>query len=383
MKLSIPSSDLKSGLARAIRAIAIRSTLPVLANVKLTADDGGLTLCGTNLEFYILARVSAKVEKPGAITLPAKTLADLVNTLPADEVVELTLNPKLASVSIQCGRIKANLKGIPADEFPSLPDVDQWTAADLDARAVAEALQSVLFAAATDEAHPILTGILLRTDKESGATFAASDGFRVAQRQLSLSSNGATPALQTVIPAKALRELAAMLSGAQAGGTLEMRLNPERGQVFFAIASEQLMAQTIEGAFPAYQNILPKSYTTRAVLEANGLRAVLKAGDVFARESAHTIRFKVSAGTEVEPGALTILATATETGEGEGALSASVEGPAIEVGLNVKFLLEALSAIKSPHVALELNTPTSPVVLRPIGAADDYLYVQMPMHLSR
>ncbi|MBL8057861.1 MAG: DNA polymerase III subunit beta [Anaerolineales bacterium] len=377
MKVSCLQENLAKGLSVVSRAVAARSTLPVLGNILLATDGGRLRISATNLELGITCWIGAKIEDEGAITLPAKTLVDLVNTLPADNV-QLSLSARTQTVNLNCGRIKASIKGIDAQEFPAIPLADIDTAIQLNVEDLRDMIAAVIFAAATDEARPILTGVLARLEG-STVTLAASDGFRVAERIAHLSSPVDEP-VTAVIPARALAELGRAIHAQE---PVYMHLPPGRGQVIFHHGNVELVSQLIEGAFPAYQNIIPKGYKTRTVVSTDEFRKACKSSDIIAREAAHTTRLKVKPGEDtLIPGHVVISATAAETGDNVAELDATIEGDAVEIAFNVKYLVDVLSIIDTPNVALETSAATSPGVIRPVGR-DDYVYVVMPMHLGR
>jgi DNA polymerase-3 subunit beta len=377
MKFSCLQENLAKGLSVVSRAVAARSTLPVLGNILLATDNGRLRLSATNLELGITCWIGAKIEDEGAITLPAKTLVDLVNTLPSD-TVQIGLTARTQTINLQCGRIKASIKGIDAQEFPAIPPADIDASIQLNVEDLRDMIAAVIFAAATDEARPILTGVLARLDGGQ-VTLAASDGFRVAERTAHLSEPVAE-AVTAIIPARALAELGRVIN---ADDPVYMHLPPGRGQAIFHHGNVELVSQLIEGAFPAYQNIIPKGYKTRAVVSTDEFRKACRSADIIAREAAHTTRLKIKPGEEeLVPGHVTISATAAETGDNVAELDATIEGDTLEIAFNVKYLVDVLGIIDTPNVALETSTPTSPGVIRPVGR-DNYVYVVMPMHLGR
>lgn len=376
MKFSCLQDNLAKGLSLVSRAVAARSTLPVLGNILLATDNGRLKLAATNLELSLTCWIGAKIEDEGAITLPAKTLVDLVNTLPPDTVA-MSLSARTQAVNLQCGRIKASIKGIDAQEFPAIPQADMDRAIPLNVDDLREMIGAVIFAAATDEARPILTGVLARIEG-TRVVLAASDGFRVAERTAHLSEPAPEP-VTAIIPARALAELARVI---HADEPVYMDLPPGRGQVIFHHGNVELVSQLIEGTFPAYQNIIPKGYKTRTVISTDEFRKACKSSDIIAREAAHTTRLKIRPGEELTPGHVTISATAAETGDNVADLDATIEGEPIEIAFNVKYIVDVLNVITTPNVALETSTATSPGVIRPVGR-DDYVYVVMPMHLGK
>ncbi|MCC7358260.1 MAG: DNA polymerase III subunit beta [Anaerolineales bacterium] len=376
MKVSCLQENLSKGLSIVSRAVAARSTLPVLGNILVATDNGRLKLSATNLELSITCWIGAKIEAEGATTVPAKTFVDLVNTLPQDKV-ELDLNPRTQTLNLACGRTRAHVKGIDAAEFPQIPQADADHALELNVEDLREMIGQVTFAAATDEARPILTGVMARIDGV-GLKLEAADGFRLAVRTAHLSSPAAA-AVNAVIPARALAELARLIT---ADEPVHMSLPPGRGQVIFQHGSIELVSQLIEGAFPDLTPVIPKTYTTRAVLPTDEFRKACRTSDIFAREAAHTARIKIKPGSDDAPGHVSISATSAETGDNQAEIDASVEGGAVEISFNVKYLVDVLNVITTPNVALEVSSPTSPGVIRPV-TRDDYLYVAMPMHIGK
>ncbi len=376
MKLSCKQENLARGLGIVSRAVASRGTLPVLGNILLASDNARLRLSATNLELAVTCWIGAKIEDDGSITLPAKTLVDLVNTLPQDQV-DMALVARTQTVNLNCGRFKASIKGIDAQEFPNIPTLDPDKAIQLNVEDLRAMINSVIFAAAADDARPILMGVLAKIEGNR-FVLAASDGFRVAERTAYLSSPVAEP-VTAVIPARALAELARIIDPAE---PVYMQLPPGRGQVIFRNDSVELVAQLIEGSFPSYQGIVPKGYHTRTVVDTNEFRKACRSSDIIAREAAHTTRLKIKPGEELTPGHVTITATAAETGDNVADLDATIEGDPVEIAFNVKYLVDVLGIIETPNVALETSSSTSPGVIRPVGR-DDYLYVVMPINLGK
>ncbi len=377
MKVSCLQENLAKGLSIVARAVAARSTLPVLGNILLATDNGRLKLSATNLELGITCWIGAKIEEDGSTTVPAKTLVDLVNTLPQDKV-EMELTVRTQTLNLACGRTQTHIKGIDAQEFPIIPPADLDHALELNVEDFREMINQVAFAAATDEARPILTGVLAKIDNGE-LKLEAADGFRLAVRTAHLSAPPAEP-VNAVIPARALAELARIIG---ADEPVYMSLPPNRGQVIFHHGNVELVSQLIEGAFPDLNAVIPKNYTTRTILPTDEFRKACRTSDIFAREAAHTARIKIKPGTDVTPGHVTISATSAETGDNVAEIDATVDGQAVEIAFNVKYLVDVLNVINTPNVALETSAATSPGVIRPMGGNDEYLYVCMPMHLGK
>jgi DNA polymerase-3 subunit beta len=377
MKVSCLQENLAKGLSVVSRAVAARSTLPVLGNILMATDNGRLKLSATNLELGITCWIGAKIEEEGATTVPAKTLVDLVNTLPQDKV-EMDLTLRTQTLNLSCGRTQAHIKGIDAQEFPLIPPADLDHALELNVEDFKEMINQVVFAAATDEARPILTGVLAQIDGGQ-LKLEAADGFRLAVRTAHLSAPSGEP-VNAVIPARALAELARIIGS---DDPVYMSLPPSRGQVIFHHGSIELVSQLIEGAFPDLNAVIPKNYTTRTIMPTDEFRKACRTSDIFAREAAHTARIKIKPGTDLVPGHVSISATSAETGDNVAEIDATVDGQAVEIAFNVKYLVDVLNVINTPNVALETSAATSPGVIRPMGGNDEYLYVCMPMHLGK
>lgn len=377
MKVSCLQENLARGLSVVSRAVAPRSTLPVLGNILVATDEGRLRLSATNLEMGISCWIGAKVEEDGATTVPARTLVDLVNTLP-NEQVHMDLAVRTQSLNVRCGSFNNDIKCIDAQEFPPLPPAELDGGLELDLEELKEMIQQVVFAASTDDARPVLTGVLVEIG-DGQLSMAAADGFRLSLCHSELDTPETGP-MRAIIPSRALSELARVADDGSEEVTMIMPQN--RGQVVFRTDDIEVVSQLIEGTYPDVKGIIPNGYTTRAVLPTSSFLKACKAADIFAREAAHSARLRITPGGEMEPGKLEITATAAETGSNETVVDATIEGDELEIAFNVRFLIDVLSVVDTPNVAIETNNASSPGVMRSVGR-DDFLHVIMPMHLGR
>ena len=202
MNISVMQENLARGLGTVSRAVSSRATLPVLANVLLKTENSGLKLTATNLEIGINCWVPGKVTEEGEITVPAKLLTDLVASLP-NQRIDLVLSPKDRTLKLTCGNNRSSIKGIEADEFPVVAAIGDTPATSVDARVLREALGEVVFAAASDESRPILTGVLTKLIGDK-MTLAAADNYRIAVRTLTL-DKPVTPEITIVVPGALVR----------------------------------------------------------------------------------------------------------------------------------------------------------------------------------
>ncbi len=376
MKVSCLQENLARGLNTVARAVAPRSTLPVLGNILLATDNGRLRLSATNLELGITCWIGGKVEEEGSTTVPARTFVDLVNTLPNDRV-DMELAVRTQTLSVRSKTYNNELKCIDAQEFPPLPPADLEGDLTLDVADLREMISQVVFAASTDDARPVLTGVLCEVN-DGELSMAAADGFRLSLRSSHLASPGVGP-LKAIIPSRALSELARTVGDDE---TVTLSLPPNRGQAIFRTENVELVTQLIEGTYPDVKGIIPNGFQTRTVLPTSSFLKACKAADIFAREAAHSARLVISPGSELEPGTLEISATAAETGSNETVVDATIEGEPAEIAFNVRYLIDVLSVVETPNVALETSNPNAPGVIRSVGR-DDFLHVIMPMHLGR
>ena len=376
MKVNILQESLARGLSIVSRAVSPRSTLPVLSNVLVASDEGRLRLSATNLELGITCWIGAKIEEEGSTTVPARTFLDLVGTLPQEQV-SLSLATATQTLNVRCGASNTDIKCIDAQEFPPLPVPDMEGAILLNVADFKDMISQVIFAASVDEARPVLMGVLVSVEKDT-ITMAAADGFRLSVRKGTLSQPVPQP-VSAIIPARALGELARVAS--DGNEIISMVMPKGRGQVIFRMKEVEVVSQLIDGTFPDYQQIIPRSYKSRTILSTPALLKACKQAEIFAREGSNVARLDIKSAGDLEPGAVEISAQSEETGSNETIVAATIEGVGLLIAFNVKYMREVLEVVKSPNVALETSAANAPGVVRPVGD-DNFLHVIMPMHLG-
>jgi DNA polymerase III subunit beta len=377
MRVTVLQENLARGLGIVSKAVSPRSTLPVLANILIASDEGRLRLSATNLEMGITCWIAARIEEEGSTTVPARTFSDLVTTLPGDQVL-LRLDPSTQTLNVRGGTSTNDIKCIDAQEFPPLPVPDFEGAVQINVGDFREMIHQVAFAASSDEARPVLMGVLVQVDKDK-LIMAAADGFRLSVRKAVLSAPAAA-SVSAIVPAQALKELARVATDADE--PIYMVLPKGRGQVVFRVKDVEVVSQLIDGTFPDYQQIIPRSYKSRTLVSTSSLLKACKQAEIFAREGSNVARFNIkTAQGEMQPSEVEISATSEETGKNETIVEATVDGGGLLIAFNVKFLREALEVIRTPNVALETSAPNAPGVVKPVGD-DQFLHVIMPMHLG-
>ena len=377
MKVSCLQENLAKGLSTVGRAVATRSTLPVLSNVLLATDDGRLKLSATNLELGINCWVGAKVEQDGAITIPARLLMDFVNSLPPEKI-DMELQTRTQTLNLRCGRFEANIKGIDAQEFPIVAAPDEDHALLVEPQVLREMIAQATLAAASDESRPVLTGVLTEITATS-VTMAAADGYRLSVRTTEL-PGAAGLETKVIIPARALQELA-RVSGDEED-PVRIMISPTRSQAFFRMGNIDLITQLVDGTFPDYRQIIPRSRNTRTVLSRGDFAKAVRLAALFARDSNNVVRLRIEPSADLAPGRVTISASSSELGSNTSELEATIEGSEIEIAFNAKYLVDVLDVIDSSEVALETSLATSPGVVRPVGD-ESFMHVIMPMHIGR
>ncbi|MCC7187311.1 MAG: DNA polymerase III subunit beta [Anaerolineales bacterium] len=377
MKVTVLQENLARGLGIVSKAVSPRSTLPVLANILIASDEGRLRLSATNLEMGITCWIPARIEEEGSTTVPARTFSDLVSALPSDQVM-LKLDTQTQTLNVRGGTSTNDIKCIDSQEFPPLPVPDLEGAVQINGGDFREMIHQVAFAASSDEARPVLMGVLMQVDKDK-LTMAAADGFRLSVRKAVLSAPAAA-SVSAIVPAQALRELARVATDGEE--PIYMALPKGRGQVVFRVKDVEVVSQLIDGTFPDFQQIIPRSYKSRTLVSTASLLKACKQAEIFAREGSNVARFNIkTAQSDMQPSEVEISATSEETGKNETIVEATVDGGGLLIAFNVKFLREALEVIRTPNVALETSAPNAPGVVKPVGD-DQFLHVIMPMHLG-
>lgn len=370
MRLTVLQDKLSKALSIVGRAVAKRSTLPVLGNILLDADGKQLRLSATNLEIGINVWIDATVEEVGSITLPSQLLAEFVNGLPQAQRVEISLNSRTMTAKLKCGKFDANIKGIDGAEFPIVSTVSDDRLL-IPARTLKQMVRLVSFSAATDESRPTLTGVEVAFAPER-LTMAATDGYRLSVYSAAVDS-GIERTL--IIPAKSLAELERAIPdnvGEDIG--VAITVADERNQISFGIDTELgsilIVSSLIDARFPDYRAIIPKSSTTKARFKRSDMLSSVRVAGLFARDNSNIVRLHVN-------GNIKIAGTSSESGDGAAEVDAAITGPEVEIAFNASYVTAALSAVSAETVTLELTQSNRPGRLTVDGL--DFQHVIMPM----
>ena len=373
MKLSCLQENLSKGLSIVGRAVATRTTLPITNNVLLATEQSRLKLAATNLEIAISCWLGAMVEQEGTITLPARLLTEFVNSLPSDRI---DLNLSHHTLELKCARFEARISGIDAEDFPPIPKIGNGMAYQIEPEALHLAISQVVFATASEDTRPVLTGVSIEFEEDT-LTMAAADGFRLAVHKAPLLTP-ASDRVEVIIPGRSLSELSRLLTDQRE--PVEIAINPQKSQALFRLKDVEIVSQLIQGAFPNYRQLIPQSYSTRAVVSTSDFLRATKTASIFARDGSGIVRLQITPAEE-GPGRLSISARSEQIGDNIGEIDAQVEGEATKIAFNGRYLIEMLNVLHEGEIALETTTPSSPGVIRPIGS-DNYVHIVMPMFVQ-
>lgn len=367
MILSLLQENLLRALSQTTRIISSRAQLPVLQNVLLSTEEGQLRVTTTSLENTESAWVGAKIDKEGALCVPARLLTEFVTTLPPETV---RLAADRGSLSVACGGTQATIPGVPATEFPPVPSQKQTQAATLAKDDFCSALSLVLFAAATDEGRPLLTGVKIRSEEE-GLLLAATDGYRLAVKRVRLLPKND---VDMVVPARALSEVVKVAIEEKEADKISFSTK-EEGQLIFELGNVQIATRLIGGEYPGFDKIIPKTFTTRVHLEKDALARAVKSAAIFARDNANIVHLSV-AGQKI-----IVSAGGAGVGENRVELPVEVNGEGGEIAFNSRFLLEYLANLPDVELLFEMTGSLNPGLFRPVKD-DSLTHIIMPIRTA-
>ena len=382
MQLSCLQENLSRGLSVVGRAVATRTTLPITQNVLISTDEARLKLAATNLEIAISTWIGAQVEEEGSITIPARLLTEFVNSLPPERIdINFVAQPK--GLALHCARFEAHISGTDAEDFPPIPTVESGVMGKVEPQALRDAITHVVFAAATEDSRPVLTGVKVEMTGDD-FTFVAADGFRLAVYKGKL-AEPIPEDLSFIIPGRAFQEVSRLI-GSQTD-PVEFTVTPTKSQALFRLDNVEVVSQLIQGTFPNYGQLIPQSYETRVVVDLEEFLKATRTAAIFARDVSGIVRLHMTGGSNGSTGSLSISSRAEELGDNQGEIDANVQGEDAKIAFNSKYLYEALDVLGRGEVALETTTPSSPGVLRPVKPPSgdptaDYVHVVMPMFVQ-
>ena len=381
MKFACNQSDLNANLSLVSHAVPSRPTHPILGNVLLTADKqkGEVSLTAFDLSLGIHTSFGADVSKDGKTTLPAKLLNDIVSRLPDGEIELVTNNPEAeqqqaVSAILTAATGEFQLRGMRADEFPSLPQAEEANTIQLPVTALAEGLRGALFAASADETKQILTGVHL-TGKPDNLEFAATDGHRLSVVETPLeNAEAAIEPFSLTIPARALRELERMLGTCQETDTIYLHVG--ESQVIFEVNHQRLTSRKLEGAYPNYHQLIPQTFERNVSLERKRLLSSLERVAVLADQKNNLVKFTLDGETSQ----LALSVEAQDLGSAKESMGAEITGEGGEIAFNIRYLMDGLKALPANEIQFQLNQSNQPAILTPLSGIK-MTYLVMPVQI--
>lgn len=385
MELSISKKDFLRGLARTHAVADRKSSMPILSNVLLSADDGGLLrFAATDLYLAVSASAEATIKQPGSVALSARTLFDIVKNLPEGEV-KLSID-KQNAVQLRSGKIKFRIPGMPGEDFPPLPSAGEGAFAELDAGVLAQLIALTQYSMSSDDTRPHLAGTLFECD-EKCVRMVTTDGHRLSKAE---APSVASINFSILVPQKGIGELKRLLEDARSerkpapvDKAERAKLSEERatigvatvgGNAFFRGQDVQLSVKLADEQFPPYSKVIPLSHSRRVVASRELLVDSLKRISLVASDKSGGVRLML------EPGKLEIVSENPDVGEGSEELDVDFAGEKVAIGFNARYLLEALAALPDDEVVLELGGELDPGVIKPLSDTR-FVGVIMPMRI--
>jgi DNA polymerase-3 subunit beta len=364
MKAQILKENLAKALAITGRVVSSRGSLEILSHIMLSTEKGRLRVSATNLEIGINYWIGGKIEKEGNITVPARLFTDVVNSLSSEKI---NISVEELNINIKSEVDNLTIKGLSAEEFPVIPSIKGEPTFIIKAEVMKDALNLVNFAAALDEARPVLSGVYFNISEDK-LILAATDSYRLAEKVVKLDKK-VEKKLEIIVPARTMIELTRIISDLNE----EIKVFISENQILFSAKDIEFTSRLIEGQFPDYKQIIPGDNETKATVETSEFLNILKVASLFARENANSVTLLVKPKGEVE-----IKAISAQIGESDSVIKAEVQGKEGEISFNSKYLLDVLNNLKSKRVTVEISGKLSPGVVKP-EKSNDYIYIIMPL----
>ncbi len=367
MQIVLSKAELLKGIQIVQTAVSTKSTLPVLSNILLETKTNQLKLAATDLEVGVRCMVKAEVVKEGALTVPAKTFSDFIRTLQDNQEIKINTEGT-TRMEIRSGKTRCVLLGLPREDFPVLPEFPQEQAMTLESKTLQEMIRKTSFSVSTDETRYILNGIYFLL-KDGIARMVATDGRRLSTIARPVEDKKAT--LTAIIPSKAIREVERLLAG-EGMGSDTVQMSVTENQVAFKVGETVIISRLIEGHFPNYEQVIPKSSDMRVQVAAKDLLTMTQRAALGSGDRGGSVRFTL------EKSRLKASGAAQGRVEVEDELPVDFSGAGIEISFNPAFVVDVLKNIEASQVFMEFSTSLNPGVIRPVGD-DQMLSVIMPM----
>lgn len=369
MKIIVQSGELKKHIGIASRGVSSRPQLPILSGVLLRAVGDEVSMIATDLEVSFWVSLSAKVEEEGEVVVPAKLFSELVSSFPSGNV---TISVEKNVIKIEVDGISSEIVGQSADDFPSIPRASKPQVV-LKSGDFRQRVDRVCVSAARDDTRPVLTGVLwsIKGDKVS---LVATDGYRLSVDEMKLSKTELDSETRLILPARSLQEVSKML-GEMGTDSFSLEFDKEHQQVIFKVGEIEVASRLIAGEFPPYQQIMPNTYSSKAVFGKVEILEGVKRASLFARDNANIVKLQMDKGEVV------VKAESSQIGGSMSKVEASVEGEEVVVAFNARYLLDYLATCTSEKVIWETEGELKPSVFKS-EEEDSWLQVIMPVRVQ-
>ena len=367
MRFSLQREVFLKPLAQVVNVVERRQTLPVLANLLVQVKGGLLSLTGTDLEVEMVARHAIEDAQDGETTIPARKLFDIVRALPDGSKV--TVSQTGDKVTVQAGRSRFTLASLPANDFPSVDEMEATERVRVSEAALKELIERTSFAMAQQDVRYYLNGLLFDL-REKSLRCVATDGHRLALCEAPLDGGGVQTKRQIIVPRKGVTELQRLLEG----GERELELEVGRSHIRVKRDDVTFTSKLIDGRFPDYEAVIPIGADREVKIDREVFRAALQRAAILSNEKYRGVR------VEVSPGQLKINAHNPEQEEAQEEVEAETRVDGLAIGFNVNYLLDALSALRDEHVVLQLRDANSSALVRE-ASSEKCRHVVMPLRL--
>lgn len=369
MKATIERATLLKSLSHVQSVVERRNTIPILSNVLIEATEGTLRLMATDLDLQVVESVSAQVDAPGATTVPAHTLFDIVRKLPEGSQVSLTAGD--GKMLVVAGRARFNLATLPRDDFPVIAEGELPTFFDLPAETLKQIIDKTRFAISTEETRYYLNGIFLHVTDDATPVLkaAATDGHRLARVTVPR-PEGAAGMPDVIVPRKCVNELRKLLD--EVDGTVAVSLSPSK--IRFDLGTALLTSKLIDGTFPDYSRVIPTANDKLLKLDPKSFMAGVDRVSTIASDRTRAVKMSL------EQDKITLSVTSPENGTAAEEVSGDYGGTGFDIGFNARYLLDILGQIEGDTVEVHLADAASPTLIRENDKAPA-LYVLMPMRV--
>ncbi len=376
MNFKIKKEVLYNGLGVVSKAAAVRGIQPVLSNVLIEAEENNLLkLCATDLDLSIEIKIPANVIKTGSITLPAKKLLEIISKLPTDEEVVFNINEENNLTEIKCGKSKFDIKGISFTEFPVIDRPESDECVDIKINTLLKAVKQTVFSTAGYDTNNVLGGVLFKINGDT-LEMAATDGNRLAIIKEKIENNE-NKTCTAIIPSRTLKEVIGVLTGAEDEKT---SITVKNGQILIKLNDRYITSRLIEGQYPSYEQLIPKNYEIKAVMDKNIFNQVLDRVSTMANERTSIVKLNLNSNK------IKLAADTPDLGDCFDEIDAEYNSEEINIAFNYRYIQDFLKVVDSEKVVIELNGQLAGALFKPFNEENkeinDFLCLIMPVQIN-